>query len=439
MVDGIRLQQFDLPRVAQQAQQFRAGELSQRVNQLRLQDAESKIARQAERQRIFQGATSPTGQFNIGQAQAGLRQAGQVQEAFDLGKLQQAAQQGEINIRQGLAELQGTALDNAKKNNDIIGRASIALTQEFSNRTDAGMPREDAIRELNPFYNQVKSALNTQGVDISGLPDIFDPELTAAQIQISGAASDEIGKLEARDLARERFEAEEFRERANLAEKFTPESIKRAEETGRTSDLERLPESPGEPLTTKEQLQFEAGLRDDFIKASGNFVAIQESFGKVKAAIQEPSAAGDLAMIFSFMKMLDPTSVVREGEQASAANATGVPDRVRKLYNQLLAGEKLGTAQRKDFVRQAEKQFQLEEQRHDKRKKEFTRVAKESKLNPTRVIIDIGDPEFDLFREEGAGGIEALPEGAVELPEQVGKAGGRVFRLPNGQLVEEVE
>ena len=38
-----------------------------------------------------------------------------------------------------------------------------------------------------------------------------------------------------------------------------------------------------------------------------------------------PDAAGDMALIFSYMKMLDPNSTVREGEYATAQDAGSIP------------------------------------------------------------------------------------------------------------------
>lgn len=49
------------------------------------------------------------------------------------------------------------------------------------------------------------------------------------------------------------------------------------------------------------------------------------------------------------MKMQDPKSTVREGEQAMAQNASGVDERVRNLYNSLLRGGKLSPEQVTDF------------------------------------------------------------------------------------------
>lgn len=75
---------------------------------------------------------------------------------------------------------------------------------------------------------------------------------------------------------------------------------------------------------------------------------------KMKNAAKVPSAAGDLSLIFSFMKTLDPTSTVREGEFANAQNATGVPERVLNQYNRVMKGERLNEAQRADFLTQAD-------------------------------------------------------------------------------------
>jgi hypothetical protein len=83
------------------------------------------------------------------------------------------------------------------------------------------------------------------------------------------------------------------------------------------------------------------------------YVGITQAYKKVEAAANDPSAAGDLSLIFGFMKILDPASVVRETEFANAQNAAGVPDQIRNQYNNILSGERLNPNQRTDFIRQA--------------------------------------------------------------------------------------
>lgn len=73
----------------------------------------------------------------------------------------------------------------------------------------------------------------------------------------------------------------------------------------------------------------------------------------VTLAQGDNTAMGDIGLIFSYMKALDPGSVVREGEQASAQNAAGVPEQIRNAYNRLASGERLSPTQRTDMMNTA--------------------------------------------------------------------------------------
>ena len=53
------------------------------------------------------------------------------------------------------------------------------------------------------------------------------------------------------------------------------------------------------------------------------------------------------------MKILDPGSVVREGEFANAQNAGGIDTKIRNLYNQVIDGTRLSPDQRQDFLNQS--------------------------------------------------------------------------------------
>lgn len=105
-------------------------------------------------------------------------------------------------------------------------------------------------------------------------------------------------------------------------------------------------------LTTQQQTAA-LQLGDDFRQESQTFRTQETNFRTLLTASKEPSAAGDLSIIFSYMKLLDPPSSVREGEQATASNAVGVPAQVRNWYNRVATGERLAPEQRADFVKQA--------------------------------------------------------------------------------------
>lgn len=67
--------------------------------------------------------------------------------------------------------------------------------------------------------------------------------------------------------------------------------------------------------------------------------------------------AADLALIFNYMKMLDPGSVVREGEFALARKAGSVPQQVKAYLNSVVNGGQLDPVTRKRLVAQARNQY----------------------------------------------------------------------------------
>jgi hypothetical protein len=176
-------------------------------------------------------------------------------------------------------------------------------------------------------------------------------------------------------------------------------------------------------------------LRDEFVKASGDFIKIRNAYGLVQAAARDPSAGGDMALIFSFMRILDPNSVVREGEFATAQNAAGVPDRIVNLYNRVLNGERLNPAQRADFVNQAKKIYDEQQSQNEVLQGTYRDMARRYKLNPDNVVIPLGR---EPGRPAGPGPV-ALPAAArSRLKEgQVTTFGnGQRWTLKNGQPVQ---
>ena len=94
-------------------------------------------------------------------------------------------------------------------------------------------------------------------------------------------------------------------------------------------------------------------VRKEFLGQAKSYIEIGQAYKKIQESAKDPSAAGDLALIFNYMKILDPGSVVREGEFATAQNAAGVPDRIKAQYNQVVDGQRLTENQRRDFLNQA--------------------------------------------------------------------------------------
>jgi hypothetical protein len=91
------------------------------------------------------------------------------------------------------------------------------------------------------------------------------------------------------------------------------------------------------------------------LSVAGSFLNQMNSLG---VGTPQYKASDDIALIFSFMKTLDPGSTVREGEFATASNAGGIPDRIVATYNKALKGEFLADdEQRNNFINTAKKSY----------------------------------------------------------------------------------
>ena len=114
---------------------------------------------------------------------------------------------------------------------------------------------------------------------------------------------------------------------------------------------------PGTPDKRKEFQQQPDKLRAEFQKQSGKFVDTQNAFRTVTALLDRGTPAGDHSAIFAYMKVIDPTSTVREGEYATVENTGSWSDRLRQTYNKAVGGEKLTPEQRKDFQTSAAQMY----------------------------------------------------------------------------------
>jgi hypothetical protein len=187
---------------------------------------------------------------------------------------------------------------------------------------------------------------------------------------------------------------------------------------GTLSPIKGGPADPNTPNTKDDTRIFAKAdkLRDEFNTQSKDFIAVGDSYSTVQAAANDPSAAGDLSMIFAYMKMLDPNSVVREQEFANAQNAAGVPDRIRNQWNKVLEGERLNPAQRKDFIAQAKKVYEVRKTRHKSIVNRYTEIAKRNKVNPDDVVGDMGvvdQQQTGPVQVKSAAEAMALPPGTV--------------------------
>ncbi|MEB3150919.1 MAG: hypothetical protein VKL60_18115 [Sphaerospermopsis sp.] len=141
-------------------------------------------------------------------------------------------------------------------------------------------------------------------------------------------------------------------------------------------------------INSEQRFNNASKLRDDFARDSKTFISTREGYDRVMESANNPTAAGDMSLIFGYMKMLDPNSTVREGEYANAESARGVPQSIIARYNKIVDGEKLTAPQRKDFTDRADKLYRRAEASQDKLSKQYTDISKRNKLPVEDVVID---------------------------------------------------
>lgn len=179
--------------------------------------------------------------------------------------------------------------------------------------------------------------------------------------------------------------------------------------------IEAIEKQTDEPLTGDQKISQENVLRKEWINASGDTQKRRNSYDVIRTSANLRSGAGDISLIFAYMKMLDPGSTVMQGEQATAQNAAGVDERVRTLYNSWKEGDQLSDSQRASFVQAAGK-ILLESQRlQNEQQLRYQEIIDIQGLNPKTIFVGVKPiPEEEMQAQYDE--ILALVGGKKEPP-----------------------
>jgi hypothetical protein len=76
---------------------------------------------------------------------------------------------------------------------------------------------------------------------------------------------------------------------------------------------------------------------------------LQSQKARIDEAVNNPNPQRDTTMFYSFVKALDPNSVVREGEIKFSQAARSIPTSVRGIFNKAFKGQMLLPEERKNI------------------------------------------------------------------------------------------
>lgn len=260
-------------------------------------------------------------------------------------------------------EMQGSG--DASQPVDIFGKYNV----------DTGQQERTSTQPAGPTAGQTASAK---------LAEVLGNELSPARTAASVTAQNTI-------------ETGTRKEKVRTAGQTTSAQATASRQAETAEELRRL----GLGMLPQQEQTAAMQLADDFANQSTEFYTVQQQFRNISEYAQNPSPAGDMGIIFSWMKMVDPRSSVREGERADASNAASVPERVRTWYNKLIDGKALGPAdgyQRNDIVSQAANTYRSFTTEHQRRVQDFAaRGATLAPHVPSTVITR--DPSPDLLQQ----------------------------------------
>jgi hypothetical protein len=155
---------------------------------------------------------------------------------------------------------------------------------------------------------------------------------------------------------------------------------------------------PDKKFTQEEKIRKEHQTRT---KVYGE---LQGTFGNIKSSADTGNGPGDIALITSFMKMLDPGSVVRETEFATARDTAGLFTQLENRLQKAKDGQLLNPTQRKEYVALAQKYLESAQKKAGEEKVALGVIVKNYKLNPENVFGPEEKPPTPLPTSATIGG-----------------------------------
>jgi hypothetical protein len=134
--------------------------------------------------------------------------------------------------------------------------------------------------------------------------------------------------------------------------------------------------------------EYEEKLRKEFQGRTKVYGELGTTFSNIESSAKAKTGPGDIALITGFMKMLDPGSVVRETEFATARDTAGLYARLLNTSQKLESGQlfALDSKQRQEYVDLAKQYLDSAQKKAADDKKALGVVVKNYKLNPENVF-----------------------------------------------------
>lgn len=144
-------------------------------------------------------------------------------------------------------------------------------------------------------------------------------------------------------------------------------------------------------MKPSEMATIKSKLRDDYradpnIKGYQSVVPVYQS---IEDAATRKGGAADLNLVYGLAKIMDPGSVVREGEQIMVRNSQGLTDQVLGMIQRVNSGQGLTEDYRQSILTEARSRVSAYKAANDKAVAYYSSVAKDAGIDPSLIMYDI--------------------------------------------------
>lgn len=309
-----------------------------------------------------------------------------------------------------------TAMDKSLDDKNVVqvqsalrGAATIAENEEKPPASFKVARQADPLKDETPKDDK-EDADNKQllySAILAAVPGIIG---YAAGGSAVGGAGFEIGSKAVKDLGDARIKKDEKAadraiKQGELDEKKQKSAFEikklaqdREIEERKLSSAERIKGIEAKLAGVKTITEGEGKLRDDYQQNQivKNHAVATEGISKIRRALDaaesgDANAYDDVALIFSYMKTLDPASTVREGEYKTAEQNAPLLEKMGINFRKLYDGKaRLTDAQRQQIVAAAERLYESGSQTYNDYSRSYVDIANRQGYNPENVIPGMG-------------------------------------------------
>lgn len=292
-------------------------------------------------------------------------------------------------LKQALADAQGIQKLSVNSDNFGGGRAGVAgLAAQLATAGIGAYARKQNQDKLDQQDAVATQAFAAQYPQYANLAKLLSPESKEAlSVEAMKNSIDSENPMNKAKLLKEQlgFGTELLNQDKIIGENST-NLLNQKKIIAETNKLNK--EASGKLIDPENKFKNTTALRQDYLTNSKTFQGVREGYERVISSAKDPSPSGDLSLIYSYMKTLDPNSTVREGEFATAQSAGSLPDTLVARYNKVINGERLAPEMRSDFVARSQKLYDQANKSQQKITDQYSKIAQRNGLDPNDVTID---------------------------------------------------